>query len=116
MIRVVISSSQDGADRSFSITGHSGYAPEGSDILCAAISVLGQTAIASLQSLTELDIRYEIDERKPSLRCAVKLPEDPDDPQYITASVLLDAFAIGCRHTAAAYGRQYIRISKKVIQ
>ena len=116
MIRIVIGRSPDGTVREFSITGHSGFAPEGTDILCAAISVLGQTAIASLQSLTSLDIVYRIDAEEADLRCRVVLPENPDDRQTITAGAILDAFVIGCRQTAASYGKQYIRVSTKVIK
>ncbi|MHB1453728.1 MAG: ribosomal-processing cysteine protease Prp [Saccharofermentanales bacterium] len=116
MISIVIGRSIDGEVRNFTISGHSGFAPEGTDILCAAISVLGQTAIASLQSLTSLDIRYRIDDADAFLRCEVALPKDPDDRQYITASAILDAFTIGCEQTAASCGKQYIGISKKVIK
>lgn len=116
MISIVIGRSTDGEVRNFTISGHSGFAPEDTDILCAAISVLGQTAVASLQSLTSLDIGYRIDEKGAALRCEVALPRDPDDRQYITASAILDAFTIGCEQTAALYGKQYIRISKKIIK
>ena len=40
------------------ITGHSGYAEEGSDIVCAAASSLAVTCVNSLESL--LDVRVQV--------------------------------------------------------
>ncbi len=116
MIRVVIGSSPDGGRRKFTVSGHSGYAPEGSDIVCAAVSVLGQTAIAALMSLTGLEVIYRIDGEKPYLSCEVSLPEDPDDRRHIAADAILDAFAIGCRQTEASYGTKYVKVEKEVIR
>ncbi len=42
---------RDGAWTGFRATGHSGYAEEGSDIVCAAVSALGCTCVNSLESL-----------------------------------------------------------------
>ncbi|WP_343085020.1 ribosomal-processing cysteine protease Prp [Blautia producta] len=40
------------------ITGHARYAEEGKDIVCAAVSVLAQTLIRSIEWLTKDDISY----------------------------------------------------------
>lgn len=42
------------------ITGHSGYAASGSDIVCAGISMLFQTMIKSILDLTNDRISYSI--------------------------------------------------------
>lgn len=39
------------------ITGHAGYAPHGQDIVCAAVSALVQTFIASVEELTHDEIK-----------------------------------------------------------
>jgi uncharacterized protein YsxB (DUF464 family) len=41
---------------SISIRGHAGYAPHGQDIVCAAVSTLVQTFIASVEELTADEI------------------------------------------------------------
>jgi uncharacterized protein YsxB (DUF464 family) len=41
---------------SISIRGHAGYAPPGQDIVCAAVSTLVQTFIASVEELTADEI------------------------------------------------------------
>lgn len=45
---IVITKHENG----LSIRGHAGYAPHGQDIVCAAVSALVQTFIASVEELT----------------------------------------------------------------
>ncbi|HZK24250.1 MAG TPA: ribosomal-processing cysteine protease Prp [Oscillospiraceae bacterium] len=42
------------------VSGHAGSAPHGEDIICAAVSVLVQTYLFSLQRLLQLDVAAEI--------------------------------------------------------
>lgn len=42
------------------VLGHSGYAEEGKDIVCSAVSALFQTLVFSIEELTEDSVRYEI--------------------------------------------------------
>ena len=43
------------------VTGHAGYAEEGKDIVCAAVSVLAQNLIQSIEALTGDEIKYRIE-------------------------------------------------------
>lgn len=45
---------------SISVEGHAGYAKAGQDIVCAGVSTLAQTLIASIEELTEDKITYHI--------------------------------------------------------
>ena len=48
-----------GREMKISISGHSGYAPSGQDIVCAGISTLGQTAammFAEMESAGDLEL------------------------------------------------------------
>lgn len=47
-------------ENSISIKGHAGYAPHGQDIVCAAVSTLVQTFLASVEELTadEIAVTY----------------------------------------------------------
>ena len=110
MIRIVISREDKVAARGFTISGHSGYAESGSDIICSAVSVLGQTAIAALTELTDLKVEYRIETEAAFLKCKVMLPSDSEDKDHIKASAILDTFEIGCRETAESYGKKYIGI------
>lgn len=42
------------------VSGHAGYAEPGKDIVCAAITVLTETLIDSIESFTKDKIQYDI--------------------------------------------------------
>lgn len=58
----------------FEVKGHSGYAREGADIVCAAVSAIAQTALIGLKEVLRLPVMHEIDEKRGLL--SVKLPPD----------------------------------------
>ncbi len=51
MTRAVLYKDAQGRFTGFSVKGHSGYAEEGSDIICAAISILTTTCVNALESV-----------------------------------------------------------------
>ena len=51
MIRAILYRGADGQFTGYSASGHSDYAEEGYDIVCAAVSVLGATCANSLESV-----------------------------------------------------------------
>ena len=83
--------------------GHSGYAEAGSDIICAAVSVLGATCVNSLESVC--GIIPEIRENREGL-LEFRLPE-PDRPG---AQILMKALKQGLSDTEEQYP-DYIKIS-----
>ena len=44
----------------YQIKGHSGYAEEGSDIVCAGVSTAGQMALVGLKEVLKLDVEFDI--------------------------------------------------------
>ena len=46
----------------FDISGHAGYSEEGSDIVCAAVSALAQTALLGLMEYLPRDVQYDMDD------------------------------------------------------
>lgn len=54
MIQISIYRDKTGRIRRFVAQGHSGYAPHGEDIVCAAVSALVQTAVLGLEGLTQI--------------------------------------------------------------
>lgn len=62
MIEVIVH--QDG----IKISGHAGYAPQGQDIVCAAVSAITQTLIKSIEDLTSDKIECEISPGKADIR------------------------------------------------
>lgn len=68
------------------VSGHAGYAQEGRDIVCAAVSTLTQTLIKSIEDLTEDTIRYSISPGGVDIECR-NLSEK--------SRTLIDSFFIG---------------------
>lgn len=76
------------------ITGHAGYAPPGNDIVCAAVSALTQTFIASVEELTEDNIEYEIEPGNTVIKLWT-LSEK--------AKTLMESFLLGAKMAAESY-------------
>jgi uncharacterized protein YsxB (DUF464 family) len=76
------------------IRGHSGYAPIGQDIVCAAVSVLVQTLIQSVENLTADKITSDMQPGKVDIKfwCLSE-----------SSKVLIDAFFLGIKGIAEAY-------------
>jgi uncharacterized protein YsxB (DUF464 family) len=110
MITITLERASSGFIQRFIISGHSGYAPEGSDIICAAVSVLGQTAIGALKDIAVLKVDYQIREKEGYLECTVPAPEEMASGQYQIANTIMDTFALGCRQVSESYGKRYLKI------
>lgn len=80
----------------FSIMGHAGFADKGFDIVCAAVSILAQTALISLNSvcrIDEEDIDYFIDDTNGILK--VSLPNKLDREKREKANIVLRTMETG---------------------
>ena len=77
-----------------SVTGHAGAGPPGHDIVCAAVSVLLQTLVASIEELTDDEIEYDINPGNARLEYE-HLSEK--------SRTLMGAFFIGISGIAAGY-------------
>lgn len=89
------------------VKGHAGYARSGSDIVCAAASVLITTCANALQSVANINPIIEVTE-KPAL-IAVALPEDLSPHQDHDARIILQTALQGFTDVAAQYPR-YLQI------
>ena len=94
---IVVEVTQSG----ISITGHAGYAEPGKDIVCAAVSVLAQNLIMSLDAFTNDLGAYNIEPGRITL-------------EYKNLSekgvLLVDSFFIGICQIQGAYGSQYVQV------
>ena len=97
--------------KGFSIKGHSGYAEEGSDIVCAGISALAITTENALCQLVKLS---------PAERggedgfLEVLLPEKMTESQMHDAQLLLSALHIGLDNIAQAYPDYVLFTTRRV--
>lgn len=83
---------------SFAVKGHSGFAPEGTDICCAGVSAVTQTALLGLISHLRENPRYQVE--KGVLQC--ELPELSEDDEK-TAQVILSTMEAGLLSMQEAY-------------
>ena len=104
MTNVVFLMSNEGI-RGFRITDHTGDADHGQDIVCAAISALGQTAVMGLQDVVGVDCSVEI--RDAFLCC--ELPKKLTNEKWSESQVLLQTLMKGLTAIQAEYP-DYLRI------
>lgn len=92
----------------FSAEGHTGFAERGEDIVCAAISVLTQTAVIGLKQEIGLDVKVQM--KDGMLSCM--LPESIRDEFWQQGQVVLRVMYAGLRAILQEYGDQYLDIEE----
>jgi len=111
MITIRLERSNDWRIVSFAVTGHSGYATRGNDIVCAGVSAVVQTTVLGLQHVLGIDCSGS--QTDGELYCA--LPADLPPESAESADILLRTMLAGLTALAEAYA-DYVRIldSKEV--
>lgn len=109
MIRVIMKKS-GGKLRGIRISGHANAAAHGEDIVCAAVSVLGQTMLLGVADQLGREIPYEMGEGKLSF----DLPEDLKGEESIRAEALMQTLCLGIENLQQSY-RKYIKITKEEV-
>lgn len=92
----------DQSGSEISINGHAGYAEAGKDIVCAAVSILAQTLIASIEELTQDTISYDIQPGTVNIKLG-NLSE--------RSKLLVSSFFVGVQMVADNYPG-FVRLSK----
>ena len=90
----------------FSSKGHAGYAEEGYDIICAAVSVLTVNTINSIKKFT--DDAFKAEAADGMVRW--KFTEIPLSKE---ANLLMDSLVLGLKDIQENYGKKYIKIVEK---
>ena len=99
---------RDGASLAgFRANGHSGYAQEGSDIVCAAVSALTQTAELGLRKVAKARAKVVLDEDNASLE--VRLLET-DGQAWQAAQVILRTLEEGILDIEQQYP-EFVRVT-----
>lgn len=110
MIKVVVTRNQKGSIRSLDIKGHSGYAEEGRDIICAAVSVTAYTAAGALEELAGLKGCYS----EENGHMVIKLPDRMTPEMESTADIILETTAIGFKQIELSYGKYVMVVDREV--
>ena len=109
MIQVEICKDASQNYQGFSIKGHAGYAESGHDIICAAVSILAQNTVNSIEKFTEDAFSGEIEEKSGSLK--VVFPQGTGRE----SKLLLDSMVLGLESIVEAYGKKFIKIRFKEV-
>ena len=88
----------------FRCSGHAGYAEEGEDIVCAAVSALTISCVNSLEKLSKDDA--DVKERDGFVSCRLKQPASPG------GELLLRSLQLGVENIAEEYP-QYVKVTVK---
>lgn len=86
---------------SLKIEGHAGYAKKGNDIICAAVSVLAQNLVNSLEELTEDKIEYHTWDGHIDIKWESLSKQ---------GALLVDSFFLGICGIVNTYGEKYVQI------
>ena len=86
--------------------GHSGYAPQGEDIVCAALSSVVQTAVLGLMQIVGINVKLERDEKRGYLNMI--LPE-LDEASRHDADIILGTMLCGISDLHEGFSK-YIKL------
>lgn len=91
----------------FRLSGHAGYAANGQDIVCSAVSFLATTVINSVEQLTGRESKVQYEDGYLSFQLADDLSEREMD----VAQTILQTLVVGLSDLKNAYPK-YITIQK----
>jgi len=92
MVKVKFSTA-DGKFVGVECLGHAGYAEEGEDIVCAALSSVVQTAVLGIMRLLGINVEYETDDEKGYLKAM--LPKSMTKADSHDADLILRTAYLG---------------------
>lgn len=88
-------------------SGHSGYAQNGKDIVCAAISSIVQTAILGLAKVVKIKIEFNRDDNAGYLK--FELPLNISNEKMEQAQIILKTMLAGLEDLQGGYSK-YIKL------
>ncbi len=98
MTKIEIIKSKDSHYLGFTVSGHSGYADSGEDIICAAISFSAINTINSIEKFTNDKALISLDEAGANIKCIFNSVPGKD------SELLIKAFELGMKSLADKNG------------
>ena len=111
MTRVTFTQSDETVYARISTEGHSGYAEEGSDIICAAVSSATELVVNILEQFG-IDLSLEVDEEEPSVNVVI-LESDSNIKRKNDIKRVAEGYKAYIGDLADAYP-EYVTISTEV--
>ena len=90
--------------RGFLCEGHAGYAEEGYDIICSAVSALTVNTINSIETLTEDEINVEQGQEGGYLRL------DLLGSVSVESCILMSSLVLGLQMIEENYGSEFVKV------
>lgn len=109
MITVTVYQNQDGRYTGLYCIGHAGFADPGSDIVCAAVSVLVINTLNAIEAFTEQTFESQTDQETGMIDIRFRQPAGHD------SGLLLDTMVLGLRSIQDKYGTDYILLTCKEV-
>ncbi len=108
---IQISLYRDGSGRicGFRCAGHAGYAENGSDIVCAAVSALAMTTVNSVEQLTSDRFSYKESEAEGQMEFRIVSGFSE------VSEILMKSLALGFSGIAESYGG-YVRVTETSVK
>lgn len=114
MIRVKIYRNNENDIYGFQLSGHAGYANEGSDVVCSAVTILVFNTINCLELYTEETFICDLDEEKGGF-IDYSIPDMKSGKKCHDAQLLLKAMVNGLKDIKNEYSC-YININDEEVQ
>ena len=67
---------ENGKFKKFSVSGHSGYSSEGSDIVCAAVSAMVMLTANNITNGFSVPAEISVDEKTATIECTLKSDDE----------------------------------------
>ncbi|NMB34817.1 MAG: ribosomal-processing cysteine protease Prp [Firmicutes bacterium] len=99
MIKIKVRRDGRGNPIGLEIRGHALFAPQGGDIVCAAVSILAQTVVFALKDLVRLDFPAKIKEGYLSVSAPAAMEKKKADKFFL----LMETMLLGLREIAFSY-------------
>jgi hypothetical protein len=106
---VIYRASDSGSIKGFKVEGHSGYADAGSDIVCAAVSMLVINTMNSIEKFTDDKFDASMDEDNTVIR--FEFLERPSEKSVL----LTDSMILGLKTVQENYGKDFLNLFEKEV-
>ncbi len=106
---VIFRASDSGIIRGFKVEGHSGYAESGSDIVCAAVSMLVINTMNSVEKFTEDRFDASMDDDNTIIR--FDFLDEPSEKSVL----LTDSMILGLKTVQKNYGKEFLNLIEKEV-
>lgn len=95
----------------FKAEGHTGYAENGKDILCASVSSIMQAAVLGLKKVAKLSFSYKTNAKTGYLKCSLNEEYIKQNTKWQNGQVILNTMVCGIKDVASEF-KDYIKVEE----